>query len=201
MPTMSFRVTCPTKKIRDNPMKPGRIKLQASSYFCLIAEDTVYPNIDVLEFPDQFVVAHKFDKPDVYYHTPLWITAQPEKILHHRLGNIKDRALGYRDILKGREFRSECGHRRRMIIKNTDFGMVQFSPGHQIYLHQAISRPENFFTCDLVTAVAKTTMPGRLTTVHEEFLRDTAKTPLVELAVFCINGNFNTGLSASRFNA
>ena len=79
--------------------------------------------------------------------------------------------------------------------------MVQFSPGHQIYLHQAISRPENFFTCDLVTAVAKTTMPGRLTTVHEEFLRDTAKTPLVELAVFCINGNFNTGLSASRFNA
>ena len=98
-------------------MKPGRINPQASSYFCLIAEDTVYPNIDVLEFPDQFVVAHKFDKPNLYYDTPLRMTAQPEKILHHRLGNIKGRALGCQDILKGREFRSEYGHRRRMIIK------------------------------------------------------------------------------------
>ena len=173
-------------------MKPGRINPQASSYFCLIAEDTVYPSIDVLEFPDQFVVAHKFDKPNLYYHTPLRMTAQPEKILHHRLGNIKDRALGYRDILKGREFRSECGHRRRMIKKTPILAWFNFRRDIK-YTCIKRSVAQKFLTCDLVTAVAKTTMPGRLTTVHEEFLRDTAKTPLVELAVFCINGNFNTG--------
>jgi len=120
------------------------------------------------------------------------MTAQPEKILHHRLGNIKDRALGCQDILKGREFRSEYGHRRRMIKKTPILAWFNFRRDIK-YTCIKRSVAQKFLTCDLVTAVAKTTMPGRLTTVHEKFLRDTAKTPLVELTVFCINGNFNTG--------